>query len=896
MLSLLIIVMGLQRCATQSGQPWIDYAPCISCSVSTLSGSGAPGFTDGAGTSSRFQYPMGLALHPLTNALYVADAFNGAIRIVSAEGTTSSIPGLFEAATNMTLTTPTALAFASDGALYIADAGRCLVARVSAAGAFGIFVGGGGPPTHAECGTYSTGTIGTSARFDKPYGLAHYNGFLYVSDVGINRLIIRIDIATRRTETFHVTVNPSMSGYPKNFYMFTSLAADSVGNIFSVSLGIMSRITEMPTQLAVDGNDILLADGSQNTSAWVWSYGMYSATAPVDGYMDSGGSFDDNRFGSGRWSGLGSLAFDASGIGYAMDQYSVRALRPVTYPGGGAYKRFTVLSLVGGGINKKAIGNANGIGTNALFRPMTSFPNTSDYDIFFGGQNHGGLGIVADPVTACILFVSDTGNHVVKKVTCIVVSCTPTPSAISSRSMATTATLTASLRPTSSLSPTALKSESTRSSSTYSATTRPTVSGWTKSESSSSFPSRSPRSSLTLSSSSRSSATRTVSATLSSVPKVSLSARSTISKRDPSGMSTTSISSTASVSAESFYATLSSSSSPSYSVIPSVTNTGSQSNAATRTRSATGCSSASVSVCRSGSASPVRSPIDDGSRMSSFSTRPSTNYCEECVVCPMLTCSPVMTAMPCIESSQTNSPLQMRSLEDAVDVSTFFSSTAPSSTSISVSPVGSASAVIAIMSASAASAVSSFSLSFAPSTATLSSSSANADGERLSTSASSTTSRAFLASLKNCTSADHADTPAGLAAPSTCDGNCTSATIARTAALSGLGGFTLALGLGAVVNAVLSRKKRGYTNSSFTSDLPLSPHSSSSSSAAKENWQSIRNPMLPSDFSSPKAEALSAPSNATPGGGADFRSIRLAYAVMASERRRTTSPLASCDS
>ena len=742
---------------------------------------------------------MGLAFHPITMQLYVADSFNGAVRIVDADGTTSSIPGLYEAATNVTLTTPTALAFTSDGTLYISDSSRCVIASVTPVGAFSLFVGGGGPPTYSECGTYAAGAIGTSARFDKPYGLAHYNGFLYVSDISINRLIIRVQISTRETITFHVSETMgNMAGYMKGTWMFTNLASDGIGNIFAVSTGFYSTISAMSTQLALDGNDLFLSDGTtQNTSAWVWSYGMYAAT-PVDGDMSSGGGFQSNRGDIGRWAGLGSLTFDSSGVAYAVDQYSVRAMRPIVYPGknSGQNGRFTVTTLAGGGATKKVSGNANGIGTNALFGQMTSSATSVDYDVFFGGQNHGGLGIVADLVTPGILYVSDTRNHNVKKITCSVVSCSPTPSSNPSSTTTVTASTTTSRQSSSSFVASRSSSHSPRFS--------PTVSGSTNST-------RSAKQSITESSSSM----------------ISKSAAISHSAKEPSDMGTFTQSSTPSVSAESLYATLCSttsmsnsatayasrsssvstsiSSSPraSTSIASSKTFSGSGSfttsvtrtNSVTRSRSASVRNSASVSSSRTSSPSPLDTFTNLASRTITVSPFPSqdTTICAVCVACQACP-AVVVCAAP---TSATISPTASCSRSGATTETVTHSQNASSS---SDAPI-----VIAASTSATISPTASFSRSGA---------------------ATETVTRSQNASSSS-------DAPiviaAGLAAAAAyaSEESCASAIIARTAVLSVLGGFLLGLCCCGLIGFCLKRRKRKDDTSKVVSvDLPLSllPH------------------------------------------------------------------------
>jgi sugar lactone lactonase YvrE len=102
------------------------------------SGNPPYGAIDGPASTARFQNALGLAVGP-DGLLYVADAFNYAIRRVDAAGNTSTYAGVmgsFGTADGTRLTArffkPGALAFAPDGSLYIADNGS--LRRISADG------------------------------------------------------------------------------------------------------------------------------------------------------------------------------------------------------------------------------------------------------------------------------------------------------------------------------------------------------------------------------------------------------------------------------------------------------------------------------------------------------------------------------------------------------------------------------------------------------------------------------------------------------------------------------------------------------------------------------------------------------------------------------------------
>ncbi|MEB3223684.1 MAG: hypothetical protein VKS61_16540 [Candidatus Sericytochromatia bacterium] len=151
--------------------------------VSTLAGS-APdgeGFADGVGPAARFAYPTGLALRP-DGALYVADCDNHRLRVVTPDGTVTTLagsePGLADGlGAAARFNEPVRVAVdPGTGLVYVSDQANHAVRRVT-------------PEGHVR--TIAGGTeglrdgVGASARFSRPAGLAVApDGSLYVADEG----------------------------------------------------------------------------------------------------------------------------------------------------------------------------------------------------------------------------------------------------------------------------------------------------------------------------------------------------------------------------------------------------------------------------------------------------------------------------------------------------------------------------------------------------------------------------------------------------------------------------------------------------------------------------------------------------------------------------------------
>jgi hypothetical protein len=62
--------------------------------VSVLAGSGTKGNSDGSGTAASFWGPQGIAIDSLGN-LYVADSYNGTVRMITPSGTVTTFPGKY---------------------------------------------------------------------------------------------------------------------------------------------------------------------------------------------------------------------------------------------------------------------------------------------------------------------------------------------------------------------------------------------------------------------------------------------------------------------------------------------------------------------------------------------------------------------------------------------------------------------------------------------------------------------------------------------------------------------------------------------------------------------------------------------------------------------------------
>src|SRR5215213_4446759 len=152
--------------------------------VSTLAGSGSPGFADGAARETRFADPFGVAV-TADGSVYVADAGEAnRIRKVSPEGVVTTLAGGregFADGAGASFNPPSALALDAAGNLYVAYTGNNRVRKVTPEGVVTTLAGDG------EAG-FVDGPA-ARARFDSPVGLTvDKDGNVYVADTYNDRV------------------------------------------------------------------------------------------------------------------------------------------------------------------------------------------------------------------------------------------------------------------------------------------------------------------------------------------------------------------------------------------------------------------------------------------------------------------------------------------------------------------------------------------------------------------------------------------------------------------------------------------------------------------------------------------------------------------------------------
>jgi sugar lactone lactonase YvrE len=215
--------------------------------VNTVAGNGFAGYSGDGGpaTSAQVNQPNGLALDGSGN-LYFSDAGNNAVRMVDSSGNIHTIAGTGTAgfsgdggpATSANLNSPHGLAFDTTGNLYIVDALNNRVRIVTGLGTgtvtINTYAGTGGTAENGD------GGLATSASVGFPRGVLVTNGTLYISTAGQARIR-----AVNLTSQIISTVAGSTTGYdgdgnpPLNsmFVTPTGLMMDSKGELLVVDTG-----------------------------------------------------------------------------------------------------------------------------------------------------------------------------------------------------------------------------------------------------------------------------------------------------------------------------------------------------------------------------------------------------------------------------------------------------------------------------------------------------------------------------------------------------------------------------------------------------------------------------------------------------------------------------------
>ena len=292
--------------------------------VSTLSGSGGYGGTNGLGTSASFKYPEGISFDSAGN-VFVADVSNNSIRKITSTGDTTTYSGTGTSGlengysgTIAMFSNPVAVSVISSGVVYAIDDYNSCIRKITTDGLVSTFAG------NSATG-YVDGT-GAAAYFNNPKGMAvDASGNIYVADTYNNRI--------RKITSSGVV---------------TTIAGDGTAG-FLDGQGTAARFNN-PWGITVDSaGNIYVADTKNYRIRKISATGLVTTVAGQDfpGYVDgvaNAAMFKDPK---------GIVVDNATGILYVADTGNNRIRKIVSG---------TVSTLAGG-----SIGFANGQGVLAQF-------------------------------------------------------------------------------------------------------------------------------------------------------------------------------------------------------------------------------------------------------------------------------------------------------------------------------------------------------------------------------------------------------------------------------------------------------------------------------------------------------------------------------------------------
>ncbi len=438
--------------------------------VSTLAGGGPdnPGYKDGTGTAARFNYPIGVAVDQAGN-VYVADTFNNTIRKITPTGVVSTLAGSAGNAGSTDSSDgdplfyqPNGVAVDQDGNVYVADSTNNIIRRITPEGVVSTLAGGG---------MNSSGSIdgaGTAARFNYPGGVAvDPAGNVYVAD-SLNSTIRKITsagvVSTLAGSARHFGSTDTINNGPF-FNTPYGVAVDQVGTLYVAdqdnstiskitSAGVVSTLAGIigvrghsdgigtdasfnrPTGVAVDqAGNVYVADQGNNTIRKITPTGVVSTLAGIAGKAGSTDSSD----GDPLFNSPSGLTVDRNGNVYVADtdNSTIRKITPAgavstlagsaghtgstdtidgdplfSYPYGVAadqegnvyvadQSNSTIRKITPAGVVSTLAGSAGNAGST----------DSSDGDPLFKSPS----GLTVDQIGN--IYVADTGNHTIRKIT-----------------------------------------------------------------------------------------------------------------------------------------------------------------------------------------------------------------------------------------------------------------------------------------------------------------------------------------------------------------------------------------------------------------------------------------------------------------------------------------------
>ncbi len=256
----------------------------LSGNVATIAGSNlSAGLVNGIGTNARFNYPSGIDVDIAGN-LVVADRNNHAIRkIIVATGQVSTLAGNGISGytdgfgSSVRFNSPTDVVINANGFTYITDYSNNRIRAIDYAGN-SFTIAGSGTPGNSDGTTYLT------AEFDGPYALCFMNSCLLVTD-RLSHRIRKIDFVKQIVETIAGNSQGSVDGVgasalfnaPSGIVTNGYIAYVSDWNNFSLRKITVTDSCTNATPLTANSGTVSMGVINGNIPIGTFCYGSYSS-------------------------------------------------------------------------------------------------------------------------------------------------------------------------------------------------------------------------------------------------------------------------------------------------------------------------------------------------------------------------------------------------------------------------------------------------------------------------------------------------------------------------------------------------------------------------------------------------------------------------------------------
>jgi M6 family metalloprotease-like protein len=223
--------------------------------ISTVAGTGTSGYSgdNGPATSARLNSPYGLAIES-DGSLLIADRNNHRIRRVAPDGTISTVAGTGTCsfsgdggpASAAHLCSPSALLVDGAGNVYVADTSNYRVRMISPDGTISTVAGSGSSSSSKETGPATSTAIGSVSSIAMTS-----NGDLYIADTSVNRIrVVHNGVVSPFAGVGNLTAaGDGGAATSALFYRPEGLTVDPSGNLY-----ISDNATNRVWRVAADGS------------------------------------------------------------------------------------------------------------------------------------------------------------------------------------------------------------------------------------------------------------------------------------------------------------------------------------------------------------------------------------------------------------------------------------------------------------------------------------------------------------------------------------------------------------------------------------------------------------------------------------------------------------------